>query len=297
MQFLMGLNESYAQNRGQILMMEPLPSLSKVFSLIIQEERQRSIGYGLNPDTVIASAQNSVSVSSRNLSPSSSATAMATNFTDKARRDRPLCSHCGRQGHTVDKCYKLHGFPPGFKSKAKVVSTKAQVNQATSVINQTVGSSPGESSLSSLTNSQCQQLIALLNSQLQGNLRVSPELPQPGASVANFSGIIFSSLSFNSVISSNTWILDTGATHHVCCSLNSFDSVIPTFNSFVTLPNGNSVPVKNTGSIRLLPSLTLSNVLFVPDFFFNLISISALTKTHQISINFLSDSYVIQDLT
>ena len=134
-------------------MMEPLPSLSKVFSLIIQEERQRSIGYGLNPDTVIASAQNSVSVSSGNLSPSSSATAMATNFTDKARRDRPLCSHCGRQGHTVDKCYKLHGFPPGFKSKAKVVSTKAQMNQATSVINETVGSSPGESSLSSLTNS------------------------------------------------------------------------------------------------------------------------------------------------
>ena len=90
MQFLMGLNESYAQNRGQILMIEPLPSLSKVFSLIIQEERQRSIGYGLNPDSVIASALNFVSISSRNLSLSSFATAMATNFTDKARHNRPF---------------------------------------------------------------------------------------------------------------------------------------------------------------------------------------------------------------
>ncbi|KAL5579147.1 hypothetical protein UlMin_011589 [Ulmus minor] len=37
LQFLMGLNDSYAQNRGQILMMEPLPTINKVFSLIIQE--------------------------------------------------------------------------------------------------------------------------------------------------------------------------------------------------------------------------------------------------------------------
>ena len=37
-QFLMGLNDSYAQTRGQILMMEPLPPLSKVFALVIQEE-------------------------------------------------------------------------------------------------------------------------------------------------------------------------------------------------------------------------------------------------------------------
>ncbi|KAJ9682347.1 hypothetical protein PVL29_018297 [Vitis rotundifolia] len=37
-QFLMGLNDSYAQTRGQILMMEPLLPLSKVFALVIQEE-------------------------------------------------------------------------------------------------------------------------------------------------------------------------------------------------------------------------------------------------------------------
>ena len=43
MQFLMGLNESYSQTRSQILMMEPLPSISKAFSLVVQEERQRQI--------------------------------------------------------------------------------------------------------------------------------------------------------------------------------------------------------------------------------------------------------------
>ncbi|XP_073131628.1 uncharacterized protein [Henckelia pumila] len=41
MQFLMGLNDSYAQIRAQILMMEPTTAISKVFSLVLQEERQR----------------------------------------------------------------------------------------------------------------------------------------------------------------------------------------------------------------------------------------------------------------
>jgi len=27
------------------------------------------------------------------------------------------CSHCGKTGHTIDTCYKKHGFPPHFKFK------------------------------------------------------------------------------------------------------------------------------------------------------------------------------------
>ena len=44
MQFLMGLNDSYSQIKGQILLMEPLPSINKVYSSLIQEERQRNVG-------------------------------------------------------------------------------------------------------------------------------------------------------------------------------------------------------------------------------------------------------------
>lgn len=44
----MGLNESYAQIRGQLLLMDPLPSIHKVFSLITQEERQRKVGAPLS---------------------------------------------------------------------------------------------------------------------------------------------------------------------------------------------------------------------------------------------------------
>lgn len=40
-QFLMGLNDLYTAVRGQLLMMQPIPSLSQAFSLLVQEESQR----------------------------------------------------------------------------------------------------------------------------------------------------------------------------------------------------------------------------------------------------------------
>ena len=41
--FLMGLNDSYGHVRTQILIIEPLPNISKVCSLILQEEKHRQI--------------------------------------------------------------------------------------------------------------------------------------------------------------------------------------------------------------------------------------------------------------
>lgn len=48
----MGLNESYTNVRTQILLMNPLPTINKVFSLVIQEERQRTAGTLPSVDSV-----------------------------------------------------------------------------------------------------------------------------------------------------------------------------------------------------------------------------------------------------
>ncbi|XP_047176194.1 uncharacterized protein LOC124843482 [Vigna umbellata] len=45
--FLKGLNECYNTVRTQILLMEPLPNINRVFSLIMQQERQGKHEYGL----------------------------------------------------------------------------------------------------------------------------------------------------------------------------------------------------------------------------------------------------------
>lgn len=49
--FLVGLNESFSHIRGQILLSDPLPSINKVFSLIVQEERQREISFSSSLQT------------------------------------------------------------------------------------------------------------------------------------------------------------------------------------------------------------------------------------------------------
>jgi hypothetical protein len=45
-----------------------------------------------------------------------------------ARKERPLCTHCGLYGHIVEKCYKLHGFPPGFKFNKPHLAGSAPAN-------------------------------------------------------------------------------------------------------------------------------------------------------------------------
>lgn len=44
MTFRMGLNDSFAQIKSQILLIDPLPPINRVFALVIQEERQRVVG-------------------------------------------------------------------------------------------------------------------------------------------------------------------------------------------------------------------------------------------------------------
>ena len=82
--------------------MDPIPPLSKVFSLLLQDEKQRKVGTGKKVLTEIA-------VALVVLGPKSGGN--AKNF-NESRTDRPQCTHCGAMGHVFDKCYKLHGYPP-----------------------------------------------------------------------------------------------------------------------------------------------------------------------------------------
>ena len=68
-------------------------------------------------------------------------------------------------------------------------------------------------------------------------------------------------------------------------------------NTTVTFLNGHVVAINRVNSMKLSNTLNLDNVLFVPMFTFNLLSISALTLSRNCSVNFLSNSSVIQDLT
>ena len=46
-------------------------------------------------------------------------TNLAGNGSGSKSKDKPVCTYYGKTGHTADKCYRLHGFLPGFKFKNK----------------------------------------------------------------------------------------------------------------------------------------------------------------------------------
>lgn len=41
----------------------------------------------------------------------------ATFAVTRPKGSKPQCSHCGRVGHTVEKCFKIHGYPTGSRSR------------------------------------------------------------------------------------------------------------------------------------------------------------------------------------
>ena len=78
-------------------------------------------------------------------------------------------------------------------------------------------------------------------------------------------------------------------------SVSCFTS-ITAMNTFVNLPNGESALVTHIGTVEISSKLVLHNVLCVPSFTFNLLSVSKLAKSISCCLMFFGTLYFIQDL-
>jgi hypothetical protein len=125
------------------------PPINKVFSLVLQEERQKELSAGVFQSSQFG--ESSALMTSKAPSPS----ANVKNAKQAFRKPKPVCSHCGVTGHTIEKCYRIHGFLPGFKfTKDKSVGTSF-ANQV-----QTVDTS---SSPMPFSQAQVQQMMAFMH--------------------------------------------------------------------------------------------------------------------------------------
>ncbi|XP_010533316.1 PREDICTED: uncharacterized protein LOC104809118 [Tarenaya hassleriana] len=114
--FLMRLNDSFSAARRQILMTDPLPDITRAFNLVAQEEQQK-LNVSTIPDAVAFQTTTNTSRSSYAF-PSSIPPTKPSIPVSSNSRPRPVCSHCGITGHVVSRCFRLHGYPPGYKTNS-----------------------------------------------------------------------------------------------------------------------------------------------------------------------------------
>ncbi|MCH79800.1 retrovirus-related Pol polyprotein from transposon TNT 1-94, partial [Trifolium medium] len=99
MRFLTGLNENLAMVKSQILLMDPLPPMNKVFSLVLQHERQGNFAPSEDSKVLLNAAKSKFHAAS---TPNSS----------------KGCTYCGKDNHIVQNCFKKYGLPPHLRGKS-----------------------------------------------------------------------------------------------------------------------------------------------------------------------------------
>lgn len=165
------------------------------------------------------------------------------------------------------KLYKKFPQSKGFKAPQRTMcaSVLTSVSDTSATTADTSHLSPAGVTF---TPDQYTQILRLL------------ELSAPNLEpTANLAGTVTSLMS---VFASNDWILDSGANAHISGTSSGLQNLqpCPSSTGSVRLPNGNSTPILSSGSLQLSLSCTLTNVLHVPDFNFNLLSISQFTKAN-----------------
>ncbi|KAK5812097.1 uncharacterized protein LOC108478034 [Gossypium arboreum] len=113
-QFLMGLNGTYNAVRSHIFLLNPLPSVSHAYSMLVQEDSQRqhsSSDVGADP----------ISFHSVHMV--------------QKKRFNGTCDHCKIKGHKRENCYRLISYPADFKFTKKKANTSSGsiVNNASAI--------------------------------------------------------------------------------------------------------------------------------------------------------------------
>lgn len=114
----MGLSEWYQSVKSLILLMKLLPTINKVLSIILQEERQQNYGSNKSPNAKVEETN----------ALANSVESGGVNCNFKKGRDyngyqvgrgrvnsskEKVCTYYGYNGHMVDMCYRKHVYPPG----------------------------------------------------------------------------------------------------------------------------------------------------------------------------------------
>jgi len=321
-QLLVGLNDVYKGVSGNILMSRPLPNVSEAYYMLLQEEHQREMSSEIHTmpqsaalnTSLCSNNQEPVSFLSKNVSNNSYTSGKNGGFYNNgsntqghdinrgnlsrgfAPKRQFFCDHCKMSGHSIQKCYKIHGYPPGHKlyRGKKVTASVTQHQDGVSWLEefpldkQQQQQNVPAVALPTLNAEQYQQLLTLLSKQQEGP-------------VESFNGTGFMAgkpFCFSTSFKDTKWIIDSGASDHITPHFHLLTSVSQLKTpGFITMPNGKQSKITHVGSVQLTPTLLLTNVLLVPDFQFNLLSVHKLCQQITGKVIFTPSNCILQGLT
>jgi len=198
------------------------------------------------------------------------------NRTYKNNNNKKICTHCGISGHTVENCYKKHGYPPGYKfsngGKPSQINSIVSIDDVSSE-NCQKGQEEGNITLTPLQYQILSDIFKQSKGTANNNNMINPtQVNQVGSFSTHSAHQVTDQPSTGnlSIKTNSCWVLDSGATDHVCVSLSNFASYKPVP---INLPNGHHVLAKYFGTVVFNKKIYLSNVLYLPNFAFNLISV------------------------
>ncbi|KAL2236701.1 UNVERIFIED_CONTAM: hypothetical protein Sindi_0861800 [Sesamum indicum] len=273
-QFLVGLNSMYEQARSQILLLEPLPIVTKAYSMLIRMEKQMQMSLGSMETNSGAAFQ-----------------IRWQTYKKKPVVDerQMICDYCQKPGHMKDSCFKLHGTPDWYKEMAKQRKKAVGKGRGYSAM---VSDDSGKKSVEG----NCSNITELIRQEMKKfMLEETPSDPFQinFAQLDNFAGNCANSAS----LISSSWIIDSGATDHICANARLFCSYAQLSDILtIHLPNGHSQTVTHIGSIQLTPHIKLTHVLHILAFSVNLLSIRQLCVSLPIQFKFLTSTCTVQDL-
>ena len=196
----------------------------------------------------------------------------------KTRNSYPPCKYCGKMTHPSEKCWKEFGKPAWAMaaSGGKTSSTLSTADGSSS----TTPSASRTVSLA-LSPSELAYIQASRASSLCPTTAPSASLVALTSSLVSYVGGRGSSPGTPSISTPHitSWVIDLGASSH----MTGFPSVLTAYRPETSIPDvriadGRSCPVLGSGQSRATSSLPLQNVLYIPGFPANLLSISAITK-------------------
>ncbi|KAK8276434.1 hypothetical protein V6Z11_D10G200500 [Gossypium hirsutum] len=215
----MGLDGTYSTIRSNILANDPLPSLSKAYSMVIQEERVKTI--------------------SREMEDRSDVMAMAVQSRGRGESKEKwgVCSNCRQPGHDIDNCFTIIGYPEWWGDRPRGTMKggsrgknlgQRQSNgrgrggqRANAVRTHTGGVS---SSNASTDDTEANTLPGLSNEQWQVFLQTLKGMRS--TTTEKMTGKKLS------------WIIDTGASNHMTGNLKFLHNIHKIPNCPVGLPDG-----------------------------------------------------------